>query len=219
MPRRQDTAGKDAAPPTISTERLVLTLFDPLTPSDYNEFIKVSNSPYTVSRNGDLGMHTREDVDAKCKAFALSRTPESDLSKATTTTFPTHPILLIRTRASDEVIEVITLFQRRPFPFPDLGYAIHEPCMGQGYATEAAKGGLKFWRDDLGVENIWAGAFVENTASHRVAEKIGFVHGGTFSVKLPDGHERHAYAFILPGGEPFPDGIVIDAKPATSQSQ
>jgi RimJ/RimL family protein N-acetyltransferase len=49
---------------------------------------------------------------------------------------------------------------------------------------------LKFWREEIGVKEIWAGAFPGNVRSRRVAEKLGFMEGGKFRVLMPGGEEK-----------------------------
>ena len=67
--------------------------------------------------------------------------------------------------------------------------------MGHAYAAEAGKELLRMARQDLGVKDVitWPGA--ENQRSIRVAQKIGFVEGG--SIRSSDGGVNVVY--ILPG--------------------
>ena len=61
---------------------------------------------------------------------------------------------------------------------PVLGYWIGRPYWGQGYATEAAGGLVAFGFDALGVEKVIASVMLENLASGRVLDKLGFVRTG-----------------------------------------
>ncbi len=63
----------------------------------------------------------------------------------------------------------------------ELGYEIAPSCWRQGYATEAARGMLKFGFTELHLHRIWASCLAENTGSKRVMEKIGM---------QPEGHLR-----------------------------
>ncbi len=60
----------------------------------------------------------------------------------------------------------------------ELGYWIGVPYWGQGYATEAAKRMLKFGFEELTLNRIFAGYFVNNPASRRVQEKAGMKYEG-----------------------------------------
>lgn len=55
----------------------------------------------------------------------------------------------------------------------EIGYAIAGNFWGRGFATEAAEAFLRYGFEELNLEKIVAVAFTENTASHRVMEKLG----------------------------------------------
>lgn len=56
----------------------------------------------------------------------------------------------------------------------DLGYWYDEPWWGGGYATEAAQAVVRFALRDLGLASLTAGHAIDNPASGRVLEKLGF---------------------------------------------
>ncbi|MBA3677610.1 MAG: GNAT family N-acetyltransferase [Sphingosinicella sp.] len=56
----------------------------------------------------------------------------------------------------------------------ELGYWIARPFWGLGYATEAAAAVVAIARDGLRLQKLTAGHFIDNPASGRVLEKIGF---------------------------------------------
>ena len=56
----------------------------------------------------------------------------------------------------------------------ELGYWVAPDCQGRGYATEAASGLIAFARETLRLPQIEAGYQVENPASGRVLQKLGF---------------------------------------------
>lgn len=58
----------------------------------------------------------------------------------------------------------------------EIGYWIGEPFWGNGYITEATKSIIKLAFEELEVENLWIGYFVNNYQSKRVQEKCGFVY-------------------------------------------
>lgn len=61
----------------------------------------------------------------------------------------------------------------RGAPRVEAGWTIGREFWGQGYATEAAAACLKAAWSDPTLSEIVAAAHVENTASHRVMEKLG----------------------------------------------
>lgn len=67
----------------------------------------------------------------------------------------------------------------------DLGFWIGREFWGRGYATEAAACLLAFARDELGVSVFSATAAVDNQASIRVLQKLGFAESGRGSKDVP----------------------------------
>ena len=55
----------------------------------------------------------------------------------------------------------------------DLGYIVHHPYWGRGYATEAARAVKDYAFDTLGLDALHANMPWNHDASRRVAEKIG----------------------------------------------
>lgn len=58
----------------------------------------------------------------------------------------------------------------------DIGYRFLPEYWGQGIATEAASACLRHAETNLGLRNIIGLVMAENTASHRVLQKLGFRH-------------------------------------------
>ncbi len=56
----------------------------------------------------------------------------------------------------------------------ELGYWVVPDCQGRGYATEAGRGLIAFAQETLRLPQIEAGYHVENPASGRVLQKLGF---------------------------------------------
>lgn len=67
---------------------------------------------------------------------------------------------------------------------PELGYWIRPDCWNKGFATEAAQAALSAVRTSLGYRRIIAGHFVDNPASARVLEKLGFRRTGRFTQRF-----------------------------------
>ncbi|KIX03108.1 uncharacterized protein Z518_06658 [Rhinocladiella mackenziei CBS 650.93] len=192
--------------PPIHTERLTLRAFDPSRPSDYDAVLKVYNSQYMRKAVGDVGVHTREDLDVRCRKFGLhSKSSESDAKP-----LPSHPVHLIYLRSTNTFIGVTSLFHRRPLPYPDIGYAIFEEYAGHGFATEAGKAAVQWWNEEMGVENIWVGTFDTNIRSQRVAKKMGLIDGGTITVMMPNNIVKAGYAFVPPSMGRRLDGVMVD---------
>jgi RimJ/RimL family protein N-acetyltransferase len=59
----------------------------------------------------------------------------------------------------------------------ELGWAVRSDRWRQGYATETAAAGME-WAPELGVSELVALIMEDNTASRRVAEKLGMKEAG-----------------------------------------
>ncbi|MCI5582132.1 MAG: GNAT family N-acetyltransferase [Anaeroplasma sp.] len=58
----------------------------------------------------------------------------------------------------------------------EIGYVLSKDYWGKGLMTEAVKRVIKYLFDDLSVDIIFCGHFVDNYRSKRVQEKNGFKH-------------------------------------------
>ncbi|KAL8830491.1 MAG: hypothetical protein Q9191_001395 [Dirinaria sp. TL-2023a] len=140
---------------------------------------------------GDRGIRTPAQLDALNSGIRLSRsacqgrTPDTDVY-----------YLMRLGHESGPLMGFVTLVQRAASTPPDLGWCILEQFMGQGYAAEAGKEVLRMAREDLGIDEIIAWPGIENPRSIRVAQKIGFVEGGT--IIKTDG-TGSTLVYILPG--------------------
>jgi RimJ/RimL family protein N-acetyltransferase len=65
-------------------------------------------------------------------------------------------------------------FGRRPTGEMEFGYWIARRHWGRGYATEAGRAMIEAARHSLRVKRLDAGHFIDNPASGRVLEKLGF---------------------------------------------
>ena len=143
----------------IKTERLVLR---PLTLEDAPAFSNLA-SDYDIARMTGSIPHPFPLFSAEFKIMYLRRQKERGLA---------YPYAI--TRNGRELMGVMDLFRSAPDAALEIGYWIGKPYWGQGLATEAAKAVIQEARDTLGVKALLAGAFVDNPASLRVLDKLGF---------------------------------------------
>ena len=83
------------------------------------------------------------------------------------------PLIFLRTGAEPELIGAIG-FGRRPTGEMEFGYWIARTHWGRGYATEAGRTILATARHSLRLKRLGAGHFLDNPASGRVLETLGF---------------------------------------------
>ena len=87
----------------------------------------------------------------------------------------------------------------------EVGYWIHTDRAGQGYGTEAGHAVVDFAFADLGLYRLELRAGVENRASQRVAEKLGFRREGTLRQGCPLGRTGYdCYLYGLLASDPRP---------------
>lgn len=88
---------------------------------------------------------------------------------------PDETSLLVfrRTRGAAQLIGGVGL-GRGPDGETEIGFWISRPHWGLGYATEAAAAMVALARDSLRLKRLAASHFLDNPASGRVLEKIGF---------------------------------------------
>jgi RimJ/RimL family protein N-acetyltransferase len=101
---------------------------------------------------------------------------------------PDEPALLIflRTAGAPELIGTIGLARRKSDEL-DLGYWIARRHWNCGYATEAGEAVVRMARESLRAPRLAAGHFLDNPASGRVLEKIGFRPTGTVARRFSAG--------------------------------
>jgi RimJ/RimL family protein N-acetyltransferase len=86
-------------------------------------------------------------------------------------------------------------------PTPDggrvLGYWLARPFWGRGIATEAGRAAIVLARDALRLRRIEASCFVDNPASRRVLDKLGFRPAGPVVPRFSAGRGGEAQCALL----------------------
>lgn len=112
-------------------------------------------------------------------------------------------LIFRRTRGAPQLIGSAGL-GHKPDGTVELGYWISRPHWGLGYATEAAEAVLGFARHSLRLRGLTARHFVDNPASGRVLEKLGFHRTGIVEPSYSAGRRTVAPArfYTLDLGSP-----------------
>ena len=113
---------------------------------------------------------------------------------------PGEPAMLIfrRTASGPELIGGIG-FGRLSGGGVEFGYWLKREAWGRGYATEAGRAVIAAARDSLRLRRIEAGHFLDNPASGRVLEKLGFRPTGAIAQRfsLARGETAPCKAMVL----------------------
>lgn len=73
-----------------------------------------------------------------------------------------------------------------------IGFHLIKRCWGKGYATEAAKGAIKYAHEKLGLTKLYAGHHPQNVNSQKVLLKLGFQPIEDIFYE-PTGLQHHSY--------------------------
>jgi RimJ/RimL family protein N-acetyltransferase len=79
----------------------------------------------------------------------------------------------------------------------ELGYWVVEDHRHQGLATELAAGTIAFGRSQLSLRRFIALTSIDNTASIRVLQKVGFRWAGLTEIEVGGGGRRLSHRFRL----------------------
>ena len=103
--------------------------------------------------------------------------------------------LSIRLKETDELIGWITSGIKDDVPAPnrEIGYAISNKYTGNGYATEAVKGLIKFLFDKTDTTELVAVALLDNAPSNSVIRKSGFQYKKVIDI---EGKDYYYYRLI-----------------------
>jgi ribosomal-protein-alanine N-acetyltransferase len=151
----------------LTTRRLVLTTW---TSADAGDLLTVHSDPETMRFVRHGRPETREETE---ELVHLYRTEQARRGWTKWRLADRHGDLVGRAG-----------FGAHGTSSRELGYTIRRDRWGGGLATEIAGALVEWHRDRAPAETLWAYAAVDNAASCRVLEKVGFVldsdaeHGG-----------------------------------------
>lgn len=100
-------------------------------------------------------------------------------------------LILLRTQGAPRLIGTVGLGRRSDGPI-ELGYWISRPWWNNGFATEAARAVVGIARHALRLPVLRAGHFLDNPASGRVLEKLGFHPTGVVAPRYSAGRREES---------------------------
>ena len=157
----------------LETERLILRRF---TVDDAQFVLTLVNEPSFLRYIGDKKIRSIEDA----RQYILDGPVAS---------YERHGfgLCLIELRESHTPIGMCGLLKREELPEPDIGFALVPEFWNKGFAFEAASAVLQDARERLGLQRILAITSLDNEASIKLLERLGF----TFDriTKLAADHE------------------------------
>ena len=95
----------------------------------------------------------------------------------------------VELKSSGEVIGFCGIKYLPEIELPEVGYRYLKEYWGKGIGTEAALACVEFARTDLNINKLIALIIPENTASIRVAEKLGMTRGPLIHIYDVDAYQ------------------------------
>lgn len=150
--------------PVLRTERLVLR---PYEIADFEAFSRYFASPRSRFTDGPVSPgHSWTLFAAGAGSWRLEG----------------HGAWTITRAGRHTSIGLVSLNKAIELPAPDLGWILWEGFEGEGYALEAARAARDFAFNELGWSELLSGIHEANTASIRLAERMGARHDPSLSV-------------------------------------
>jgi RimJ/RimL family protein N-acetyltransferase len=92
--------------------------------------------------------------------------------------FPGYGFWAMVEKATGAIVGSVALKPLSGGPDVEVGYHLGESAWGKGYATEIARGAVKYGFEKMGLDRIVGVCHPENRASFRVLEKAGLSYEG-----------------------------------------
>lgn len=152
----QDSSDRDGSI-VLFTERLKLRLADPDDDADCLEILRLYTDP-----NAGAGGNSRVGIDSVAGVRGKHKVSGPKPEYCTIAPPPKGMFFLVylpstKPGKEEELVGNVAMSFRPEMPYPDIGYGILGPYEKQGYATEAGRRVLQFWRETIGVKEIWCG--------------------------------------------------------------
>ncbi len=148
----------------LETRRLRLRR---LSEDDHAFLIELLNQPSFVRFIGDRGVRTAEQAKKYVRDGPAASYERHGFG-----------LLCVELKRGGAPIGMCGLLQRDALEDPDVGFAFLPAYWGRGYAREAAQAVLDAARERLGLERVAAITSLDNAASIRLLEALGFGERG-----------------------------------------
>ena len=149
----------------VETERLILRELDSAADAEF--IFALLNTPKFLQYIGDRGVRSVDEA----AVFIDGRFAKSYRDHG----FGLYAVI----RKDDNVPAGICGFVKRDhLEFPDIGFAFLPEFEGKGYGFQSADAIMKYGRETLGFATVLAITSLDNDASARLLEKLGFAFTG-----------------------------------------
>jgi ribosomal-protein-alanine N-acetyltransferase len=156
--------------------------------SDGSFFLRLLNDPSWLENIGDRGVHSDADAVNYIKNNIWAQYEAYG-----------YGMYALQLKSTSSPIGLCGLVKRDFLSAPDLGFALLPDYLGQGFASEAARGLMLHAQSKLGIERLYAIARRANHRSVRLLERLGFHHEGPYVT--PEGEQVELYGSSLTRGK------------------
>ena len=163
----------------IRTERLILREIDP--DIDAGFIFELLNTPKFIRYIGDRGVRSA----GESAAFIETRYRQMYVDNG----YGLYTVVLRKDGVPPlacQQIGVCGFVKRDTLPHADIGFAFLPQYEGRGYGLESAQAAMVYGRSTLGLKTVLAITSLDNDASGRLLEKLGF----EFDKIIDSGDER-----------------------------
>ena len=143
----------------LETQRLLLR---EIRPSDFDDLLRMNSDPDIMKYVGDGSVRNDEEMLQEFNMLMSNYARKTGLG-----------ILAAELKNSHVFVGAIGLVYYENTTEIEIGYRFLKEHWNKGYATEASLALLQYGFETLGLQKIVASAFVDNSGSTRVMEKIG----------------------------------------------
>ena len=157
----------------LETERLTIRELDAA--ADAAFVLELLNRPKFIQYIGDRGVRTVEEA----ADFIENRYRQSYRDHG-------YGLYTVELKDKQTPVGLCGFVRRDTLPGPDVGFAFLPDHEGKGYGFESADAMMRYGRETLGFTSVWAITSLDNDASGRLLEKLGF----TFERQIESGEEQ-----------------------------
>ncbi|TLY93509.1 MAG: GNAT family N-acetyltransferase [Gammaproteobacteria bacterium] len=173
----------NASTPILETPRLQVRR---VASSDGSFFLRLLNDPSWLENIGDRGVHSDADAESYIKNSIWAHYHING-----------YGMYAVQLKSTSLPIGICGLVKRDFLSAPDLGFALLPDYVGQGFASEAARGLMLHAQNKLGIGRLYAIARRGNYRSVRLLDRLGFRYEGPYAT--PEGEQVELYATLSEG--------------------
>jgi ribosomal-protein-alanine N-acetyltransferase len=146
----------------LETERLRLREMDSVLDAEF--IFELLNSPDFIKYIGNRSVHSAQEAGK----FIDTRYHQSYRDHG-------YGLYTVELKENGSPVGICGFVRRETLPGPDIGFAFLPDHEGKGYGFESGSAMMRYGREKLGFDEVFAITSLHNTASIRLLGKLGFL--------------------------------------------